>query len=68
MYFWNYGLGKTWLDKCLKNPVWKDPSTSNTVNGPNHCEKLNDSIFTISINPSECNSRLKSLSEWYDEL
>ena len=34
MYFLTYGLGKTWLDKCLQSPVPEDPSTSNMVNGP----------------------------------
>ena len=24
MYFRNYGLRKTWLDKCLKSPVTED--------------------------------------------
>ena len=49
MYFWTYGIRKTWLDKCLKSPVWEDPSTSNMENGPNHCWNLNDSTFTIFI-------------------
>ena len=34
LYFWTYGLRKTWLDKCLKTPVWKDPSINNRVNCP----------------------------------
>ena len=25
---------KTWTEKCLKNPVSEDPSTSNMVNVP----------------------------------
>ena len=29
MYFWTYGIEKTWLNKCLKNQVSEDPSTSN---------------------------------------
>ena len=28
MYFWTYGLRKTWLDKSLKSLVSEDPSTS----------------------------------------
>ena len=36
MYFRNYGLRKTWLDKCVKNSVLEDPSTGNMVNGPKH--------------------------------
>ena len=34
--FRNYRPRKTWLDKCLKNPVKDDPSTGNMVNGPNY--------------------------------
>ena len=65
MYFWSYGLWKTWLDKYLKESVLEDPSTSNMVNGPKDCSKLNDSTFTILIRPSEDNSGLKSFWEWY---
>ena len=35
------------------------------VSGPKHCSKLNDSTFTISIDPCEDTSGLKSLPEWY---
>ena len=28
---------KKWLDKCLKNPVSEDTSTSNMVNVAKHC-------------------------------
>ena len=45
----NYGLRKTWLDNCLKSLVSNDPSTSNMVNGANHCWNLNDSSFTVFI-------------------
>ena len=62
MYFWSYNLRKTWLDK---SSILEDPSTSNIVNGPKHCSKLNDSIITILIHPCEWNSVWKSLSEWY---
>ena len=55
MYFRTYGLGKMWLDKCLKSPLSEDPSTSNMVNGWKHCSKLNDSNFTIFIDPCEDN-------------
>ena len=37
MYFRNYGLGKSWLDKCSKSPVSEDPSKSSMVNAPKHC-------------------------------
>ena len=34
MYFGNYRLRRTWLNKCLKSLFPEDPSTSNMVNGP----------------------------------
>ena len=49
MYFLNYGLRKTSLDKCLKNPVWEDPSTGNMVNRPKHCWNMNNTTFTMFI-------------------
>ena len=49
--FWTYGLRKSWLDKCLKSPVSEDPLTSNIVNRPKHCSKLNNSIFTYLVIP-----------------
>ena len=61
MYIWIYGLPKTWLDKCLKSNLWDDSSTSKMVNVPKHCSKLNDSTFTIFIDPSEGNSAWKKL-------
>ena len=45
MYFQNYGLRKSWLDKCLKMHVSENPSKSNIVNGPKHCSNLNHSTF-----------------------
>ena len=42
MYFQNYGLPKTWLDKCLKGPVSDDPTKSNMVNAPKHSANLKD--------------------------
>ena len=47
MYFRNYGLGKPWLDKCLKSPPSQDPLKSNMVNGRKHCSNLNHSTFSI---------------------
>ena len=55
MYFRNHWLQKTWLDKCLKSPFSEDPSTSNMVNGPNHCWNLRDSTFIIFIDQYEGN-------------
>ena len=31
MYFRNYGLRKTWLNKSLKSPLSNDPSTNNRL-------------------------------------
>ena len=36
---------KTWLDKCLKSPIWEDPSISNMVNVPKHCSNLHQITF-----------------------
>ena len=55
MYFRNYGLRKTGLDKSLKSPVSEDPSTGNMVNGPKQCCNLNDSTFTTFIYHCEGN-------------
>ena len=63
--FLTSGLGKAWLDNCLKGPVSEDPSTSNSLNGQKHCCNLNDSTFAIFIGPCESNSGRKNLSEWY---
>ena len=65
MFFWIYGLGKTVLDNFLKSLVSKDRSTSNMVNGPKHCWNLNESTFTMLIDPCEGNSGWKNFSEWY---
>ena len=55
MYFRTYGLRKTCLNKCLKSPVFEDPSTGNIVNRPKHCSNLIGSSFTIFIDPCERN-------------
>ena len=34
----NYGRLKTWLVKCLKNPVWEDPSRETWETGLNTVE------------------------------
>ena len=52
-YFWIYGLGKTWLEKCLKSLVSDDPSTRKTGNSVIHCWNLSGSTFTIFIDHSE---------------
>ena len=53
MYLSTYILRKTWLDKCLRSLVSEDSSTSNMINTPKHCSKLDDSTFTIFIDPSK---------------
>ena len=55
MYFWNNGLRKTLSDKYLKSLDSEDPSTSNMGNGLKHYWNLNDSTFTIFIDPCEEN-------------
>ena len=55
MYLRKYEIEKTELDNCLKSPVSGDSSTSNMVNGLQHCWNMNNSIFTISIDHREDN-------------
>ena len=62
MHFLIYGRRKTWLEKCLKSPVSEDTSTSDRVSGTKHCWNLNDSTFTIFIDPREDNSVGKIVS------
>ena len=38
MYFRNYGLQKTWLEKCLKSHVSEHPSTVIMLMGYNAAE------------------------------
>ena len=64
MYFWTYGLRKTWLDKCLRSPVPEDLSRNNIINRPQNCWNLNDSTFTIFIDHWEDNYDWKSVTEW----
>ena len=61
MYFLTYGLPKTWLEKCLKSPVSQDPSRSDMENGWRQSWNMNNSTFTIFIDPCEGNSVEKSL-------
>ena len=37
MYFGNYRLQKTCLDKCLENPFSEDPLTRDIVSEHKHC-------------------------------
>ena len=53
MYFRNYRLRKTWLDKCLKIPVSEDSWTVKIASGLKHCCNLNDSTFSTFLIPVE---------------
>ena len=64
MYFWSYRLRKTWLDKCLKSLISKEPLRSNMLNGSKHSWNLNNSTLTSFIDHCESNSIGKSLSYW----
>ena len=55
MHSQNYGLRKTWLDKCLKSGASQYPSTSNIGQGPKICSNLKDGTLTISVNYYDCN-------------
>ena len=61
MCFQNYELRRRSLDKCLKYPLSKDPSTMNMVNGRKHCCNLNEGTFTIFIDNCGHNSVGKKL-------
>ena len=55
IYFRNYGPRKTWLDKCLKCPVWDVPWRGNVVNRSKHWFNLNSSYFTMFVDHCERN-------------
>ena len=61
MYFGNYGLRKTCLNKCLKNPVSQDTSASGMVNRNKHCSNLEGSTFSIVID--HCGGRQLDLKK-----
>ena len=65
MDFLTYGLQKTWLVECLKSPVLEHPLTSNMAHGPKQFPILNETNFSVFIDPSSGNSGWKSLSEFY---
>ena len=65
MYFQNYRLRETWLDKDLKIPVTEHPSTVNTLKGPKHCLNLHDRTFIKFFNYSDRNCVGKYLSQRY---
>ena len=47
MYFRNYRLWKTWLDRCLKSPDSEHPLTHNMLKGPKHLLNLHGNTFII---------------------
>ena len=49
MYFRNYGLAKTRLDKYLKSDVSHYPLTSNMVKATKHLSSYHGGIFIILI-------------------
>ena len=49
MYFRNYGLPKTPLDKYLKSAVSQYPSTSNMIDVLKYCSNHHDGTFIILI-------------------
>ena len=53
MYFRNYGLPKTRLDKYQKSAVSQYPSTSNMVKALKHISNYHSSTFIILIDPRE---------------
>ena len=55
MYFRNYGLRKSPLDKCLKSAALDYLLTSNMINAPEHCSDLEDCNFTRFIDYCERN-------------
>ena len=50
MYFINYGLAKTRLDKYLKSAVSQYPSKSNMVKAPKRLSNYRSGIFIILMN------------------
>ena len=68
MYFRNYGLRKTCLNKSLKNPVSEDTPPSGMVNGKKQCSNLEDTTFSIIIDHCEGNCVGKNVSYSYAEF
>ena len=61
IYFWRYGLRKTWLDICLKSPASDYPSKRNMANESQLCLNLSDKTCTIFIDQRERSLVAKSL-------
>ena len=56
---------KRWSEKCLKSPVWENPSTRNLVNVPKHCWNLPNSTFITFIDHCQVIRVGKSFSYWH---
>ena len=67
LIFLNSETLKEVVRSMSKKPASEDNSTSNMVNVPKHCSKLNSSTFTIFFEICEGNPGSKSFSEWYPE-
>ena len=55
MYFRNYGLRKTWLDKCQKSSASEYTSTRKMANVHKHSPNLNGWTFNIFTDPCKSN-------------
>ena len=62
MYFQNFGLRKTWLEKYLKMLVSEDLSRSNMLNALKHCLNMHSSTFKIFFDQDELNLAGKTFS------
>ena len=60
--FWNYGLQKPRLLKCLKSPVSEHLLAFNMLKAPKICLKLHGSILVIFIDHSDKKWDLKIVS------
>ena len=68
MSFWNYGLRKAWLNKCLRSHVSEHSSTWNMLKGQKHCCNLQDSIFIFFSHQPAGSCIAKCLSVTYEIL
>ena len=62
MYFGNYGLQKTCLDKCIKFRVSEHCLKVNMLKGHKHCRNVPDSTFIMFFHHFEGNRVGKCLS------
>ena len=63
--FLNWYFSKNVVRLMPKKSCFRGLSTSNKVNGPEHCSNMTDIAFTIFINPFKINACWKSRSEWH---